>query len=74
MTTTTVLHEPDPPPLPTPHFVGREDELEGVVGLLVSEMPSTILLYGSGGIGKTGAPRFAPFCLVFRSLIGLHDA
>ena len=59
-TTITVLLEPkpDPLPLPTPHFVGRADELDKVVGLLVSGKPPSILLYGSGGIGKTGAPRF----------------
>ena len=57
-TTTTVLREPDSPSLPTPHFVGRKDELEEVVSRLVSGTPSSILLYGSGGIGKTGAPLF----------------
>ena len=47
-----------PSPRPAAHFVGRTDEVEEVIGRLVSDSPYSILLYGSGGIGKTGSCGF----------------
>ena len=45
------------PPLSAVHFTGRKTELDQIIGHLTSggvRSPS-VLLYGSGGIGKTGA-------------------
>ena len=54
---------PEPPPVvkppaapfprPTPHFVGRGDEVEGLARALALEGATAILIQGGPGIGKT---------------------